>query len=102
MESNLASYKRANAHLGNQVNEQRKTILQLQEQLKKEVASPQLTNEQRALKEQLEVHIQTIGGYIFDFLPTPMVNILARNAYLCPQGANSQFFFIKQMRFFST
>ena len=62
MESNLASYKRANAHLGNQVNEQRKTILQLQEQLKKEAGNPQLTNEQRALKEQLEVHIQTIGG----------------------------------------
>ena len=61
MEESLVSYKRANGQLGNQVNEQRKLILQLQEQLKKECVSTTQLTEQRALKEQLEVHIQTIG-----------------------------------------
>ena len=43
------------------MNEQRKQIIQLQEKLKKELNSLNQLAEQRALKEQLEVHIQTIG-----------------------------------------
>uniref|UniRef100_T2MDF7 Golgin subfamily A member 2 n=1 Tax=Hydra vulgaris TaxID=6087 RepID=T2MDF7_HYDVU len=61
LQNNLASYKRANSILTNQVNEQRKQILILQNKLKNELASVNHLNEQRALKEQLEVHIQTIG-----------------------------------------
>lgn len=57
----ITSYKRSNEQLGNQVNDQRKQIIQLQERLKKEDGSSQKLVEQRALKEQLEVHIQTIG-----------------------------------------
>ncbi|CAB4017511.1 golgin subfamily A member 2-like [Paramuricea clavata] len=63
LERNLTSHKRNNEQLGNHVNEQRKQIIQLQEQIKKErteLANRQLL-EQRSLKEQLEVHIQTIG-----------------------------------------
>ncbi|XP_028394958.1 golgin subfamily A member 2-like [Dendronephthya gigantea] len=63
LERNLSSHKRNNEQLGNHVNEQRKQIIQLQEQIKKErteLANRQLL-EQRSLKEQLEVHIQTIG-----------------------------------------
>lgn len=60
-EQAIASYKRSNQQLANQVGEQRKQILQLQEKLKETSASAQKVLDQRALKEQLEVHIQTIG-----------------------------------------
>lgn len=63
LERSLSSHKRNNEQLGSHVNEQRKQIIQLQEQIKKErteLANRQLL-EQRSLKEQLEVHIQTIG-----------------------------------------
>ncbi|XP_031572614.1 golgin subfamily A member 2-like [Actinia tenebrosa] len=63
LEETLQSYKRTNEQLNNQVNEQRKQILQFQDQIKRErteLANRQLL-EQRSLKEQLEVHIQTIG-----------------------------------------
>lgn len=61
MEQSLTSYKRANKQLGDQVHDQRKLILQLQEQLSKGGLLAAQLSEQRALKEQLEVHIQTIG-----------------------------------------
>ncbi|XP_046845608.1 uncharacterized protein LOC124439426 [Xenia sp. Carnegie-2017] len=57
LERNLTSHKRNNEQLGNQVNEQRKQIILLQEQIRKErteLANRQLL-EQRSLKEQLEV-----------------------------------------------
>jgi len=57
----IASYKRSNQQLMEQVNEQRKQILLLQEKLRKDLNSSPKLVEQRALKEQLEVHIQTIG-----------------------------------------
>lgn len=63
LEDTVQSYKRSNDQLNNQVNEQRRQIIQFQEQIKRErteLANKQLL-EQRSLKEQLEVHIQTIG-----------------------------------------
>ncbi|XP_032230162.1 golgin subfamily A member 2 isoform X1 [Nematostella vectensis] len=63
LEESLMSHKRSNEQLNNQVNEQRKQIINLQDQIKREraeLANRQLL-EQRTLKEQLEVHIQTIG-----------------------------------------
>ncbi|KAL9987717.1 hypothetical protein ACROYT_G002067 [Oculina patagonica] len=63
LEDRVQSYKRSNEQLNNQVNEQRRQIIQFQEQIKRErteLANKQLL-EQRSLKEQLEVHIQTIG-----------------------------------------
>ncbi|XP_068693979.1 golgin subfamily A member 2-like isoform X1 [Montipora foliosa] len=63
LEERVQSYKRSNDQLNNQVNEQRRQIIQFQEQIKRErteLANKQLL-EQRSLKEQLEVHIQTIG-----------------------------------------
>ncbi|CAH3160101.1 unnamed protein product [Porites lobata] len=63
LEETVQSYRRSNDQLNNQVNEQRRQIIQFQEQIKRErteLANKQLL-EQRSLKEQLEVHIQTIG-----------------------------------------
>jgi hypothetical protein len=57
----VASYKRSNQQLSNQVGDQRKQILQLQEKLKESASAVQKVANQKALKEQLEVHIQTIG-----------------------------------------
>ena len=57
----VASYKRSNEQLSNQVGEQRKQILQLQEKVKESALALQKVADQKALKEQLEVHIQTIG-----------------------------------------
>lgn len=63
LEERVQTYKRSTDQLNNQVNEQRRQIIQFQEQIKRErteLANKQLL-EQRSLKEQLEVHIQTIG-----------------------------------------
>ncbi|KAJ7375589.1 importin-alpha protein binding, partial [Desmophyllum pertusum] len=63
LEDRVQSYKRSSEQLNSQVNEQRRQIIQFQEQIKRErteLANKQLL-EQRSLKEQLEVHIQTIG-----------------------------------------
>ena len=61
VEQMIASYKRSNQQLSNQVGDQRKQILQLQEKLKESASAVQKVANQKALKEQLEVHIQTIG-----------------------------------------
>ncbi|XP_066926327.1 golgin subfamily A member 2-like isoform X1 [Clytia hemisphaerica] len=61
VEQMVASYKRSNEQLSNQVGEQRKQILQLQEKVKESTVALQKVADQKALKEQLEVHIQTIG-----------------------------------------
>ena len=61
MEQTIASYKRSNQQLSDQVGEQRKQILQLQEKMKESMTALQKVTNQKALKEQLEVHIQTIG-----------------------------------------
>ena len=61
MEQTIASYKRSNQQLSDQVGEQRKQILQLQEKMKESMIALQKVTDQKALKEQLEVHIQTIG-----------------------------------------
>lgn len=61
VEEMVASYKRSNQQLSSQVGEQRKQIIQLQEKLKEQSAAVQKLVDQKALKEQLEVHIQTIG-----------------------------------------
>lgn len=61
MEQAIASYKRSNQQLSEQVGEQRKQILQLQEKMKESMTALQKVTNQKALKEQLEVHIQTIG-----------------------------------------
>lgn len=63
LEEKVQSFKRSNDQLNTQVNDQRRQIIQFQEQIKRErteLANKQLL-EQRSLKEQLEVHIQTIG-----------------------------------------
>ncbi|KAK3730058.1 hypothetical protein QZH41_009563 [Actinostola sp. cb2023] len=64
LDEGLQSYKRSNEHLNNQVNEQRKQILHFQDQIKRErteLANRQLLEQRTLKKEQLEVHIQTIG-----------------------------------------
>ena len=61
MEQTIASYKRSNQQLSDQVGDQRKQILQLQEKMKESMTALQKVTNQKALKEQLEVHIQTIG-----------------------------------------
>ena len=61
LQQSLISYKRSNQVLVSQVNEQRKQLLQLQEKLKKGENSGKSAQDQKALKEQLEIHIQTIG-----------------------------------------
>ncbi|XP_065068791.1 golgin subfamily A member 2-like [Rhopilema esculentum] len=68
LESSLQSYKRSNQQLTNQLNEQRKMVIQYQEKLKKEKSegSGVQSQELRAAKEQLEVHIQTIGILVSD------------------------------------
>jgi hypothetical protein len=56
LQQKLTSYKRSNGLLVTQVNEQRRQLLTLQERLKQANAV-----DHKALSEQLEVHIQTIG-----------------------------------------
>eukprot|EP00794_Sanderia_malayensis_P015678 gene15678-17259_t len=68
LEDSLQSYKRSNQQLTNQLNEQRKHLIQYQEKLRKEKSEPssKQLRELRAAKEQLEVHIQTIGILVSD------------------------------------
>ena len=61
LQQSLESYKRSNQVLVSQVNEQRKQLLLLQEKMKTNDMSGKVAQEQKALKEQLEIHIQTIG-----------------------------------------
>ena len=77
VEEMVASYKRSNQQLAGQVGEQRKQILQLQEKLKEYSAAAQKLSDQKALKEQLEVHIQTIGILVSEKseLQSSIVNI---------------------------
>lgn len=68
LEDSLHSYKRSNQQLTNQLNDQRKLLIQYQEKLKKEKTenAGRQSQELRAAKEQLEVHIQTIGILVSD------------------------------------